>query len=275
MSSGRLPTRGPRPSRTAPAPTAPPAAYPAGAGRTPGGPRPKTHQPITREPTTHPRTPTSSTPVPTVTTPTPVRGHNLPLGYSTGSASRVLTVVASSTSRTTAHLQRWRKGAGGGWWRVGPLVTAHLGSQGMTRYPSESMSATPMGSFTLTRAFGRYADPGTALPYTHTTPADWWISQSGALYNTLQHCSANCPFTRGSPNEHLYYTTPYYNYAVVIDYNTRNAGPVRQGAGSAFFLHVSVGSSTAGCIAIPSSSLQMIMRWLTPGTHPRILVGTS
>jgi len=62
---------------------------------------------------------------------------------------------------------------------------------------------------------------------------------------------------------------------VVIDYNTRNApGGVRQGAGSAFFLHVTDGSATAGCVAIPQSRLVPLMRWLTPAAHPRILIGT-
>ena len=123
-------------------------------------------------------------------------------------------------------------------------MTAHVGAQGLTTHTSESKSATPIGSFTLTQAFGRYSDPGTALPYFKTRPSDWWISQAGSLYNTHQRCSSNCRFNRGSPNEHLYYETPYYNYAVVIDANTRNApGGVHQGRGSAFFLHVTDGAA--------------------------------
>ena len=114
-------------------------------------------------------------------------------------------------------------------------MPAWLGADGMTPHPSEQLSAAPMGSFTLTQAFGHDPIPGTALPYVQTDPADWWISQPGPLYNTMQHCSSGCAFTQGDPNEHLYYETPYYNYAVVIDYNRE---PVRQGAGSAFFLHV-------------------------------------
>ncbi len=42
---------------------------------------------------------------------------------------------------------------------------------------------------------------------------------------------------------------------MVIDYNTANApGGVRQGAGSAFFLHVAVGAPTEGCVAIDAAS---------------------
>jgi L,D-peptidoglycan transpeptidase YkuD (ErfK/YbiS/YcfS/YnhG family) len=184
-------------------------------------------------------------------------------------------VIAPSASSTTATLQRWARGAAG-WTRVGSAVTAHLGSDGMSAHASESRSATPEGSFTLTQAFGRDTNPGTALPYLHTTPADWWISQAGPLYNTHQRCASDCPFTQGSPNEHLYYETPFYDYAVVIDYNTRNApGGVRQGAGSAFFLHVTDGAPTAGCVSVPQGDLVQILRWLEPSRHPRILIGVA
>jgi L,D-peptidoglycan transpeptidase YkuD (ErfK/YbiS/YcfS/YnhG family) len=204
------------------------------------------------------------------------KGIALPLKYKTGKATRVITVRAVNRNRTTAHLQAWYKAPGGGWLKYGKGVRAHIGSQGMTSTPSEGASATPMGSFTLTQAFGRKADPGTPLPYFRTRPSDWWISESGRYYNTHQRCSSRCGFTRGAPNEHLYYETPYYNYAVVIDYNTRNApGGVHQGAGSAFFLHVTDGYATAGCVAIPQKKLVTLMKWLRPKTHPRILIGSE
>lgn len=130
-----------------------------------------------------------------------------------------------------------------------------------------------MGSFTLTQAFGARANPGTSLPYFRTTASDWWISQTGPLYNSHQQCSSGCRFVRGAPNEHLSFQTPAYNYAVVIDYNTANAGGVVQGAGSAFFLHVWNGMPTAGCVSIPQERLVALMRWLSRAAHPRILIG--
>jgi L,D-peptidoglycan transpeptidase YkuD (ErfK/YbiS/YcfS/YnhG family) len=207
----------------------------------------------------------------------PPGAQALPLDSATGSATEVITVVANSTSSTTAQLQAWTR-VPGGWARRGGPITAHVGSAGLTAHPSESLSATPIGSFTLTRAFGRDANPGSGLPYHQTTPADWWISQYGgayaSIYNTMQTCSSNCPFdtAANSPNEHLYYETPFYNYAVVINYNV---SPVVQGAGSAFFLHVTNGTATAGCVSIPQANLVSIMQWLSPADHPRILIGVS
>jgi L,D-peptidoglycan transpeptidase YkuD (ErfK/YbiS/YcfS/YnhG family) len=207
-----------------------------------------------------------------------VQGRPLPLRFRTGTATRVITVTASSTRSTTARLQAWTKASGGGWLAHGSAVTAHVGADGLSTQPSEYRSATPIGSFTLTHAFGHDTNPGTTLPYLHTRPSDWWISQAGPLYNTHQRCASSCAFRQGSPNEHLYYETPYYNYAVVIDYNTRNApGGVVQGAGSAFFLHVYPAGTgpTAGCVAIGQAKLISLLRWLTPTAHPRILIGVG
>lgn len=262
-------TSAPATSSTVPSTAAPAASSAASTHRAAPRTRPATSaaapRPASRTTSSHPAPPTTAAP----------RGSALPLALPTGDATRVVTVTAPGTGSTSGTLQAWQRDAGG-WTKVGPAVGAWFGSAGLSRTPSESQSATPIGSFTLTRAFGRLANPGTALPYRQTTPADWWISQSGPLYNTLQHCTGSCPFTQGDPNEHLYYETPYYDHAVVIDYNTANSPTgVRQGAGSAFFLHVSVGSPTAGCVAIPAGALTTLMRWLTPAAHPRILIGVA
>jgi L,D-peptidoglycan transpeptidase YkuD (ErfK/YbiS/YcfS/YnhG family) len=199
----------------------------------------------------------------------------LPLGYPTGNATRVITATAPSTGSTSGTVQAWQR-SGAGWVRYGAAMTAYFGSDGLTTAPSESRSATPIGSFTLTQAFGALPNPGTALPYRQTTVADWWISEPGPLYNTEQHCSAGCAFAQGAPNEHLVTERPYYNYAVVIDDNTTNSPTgVRQGAGSAFFLHVTTYSPTAGCVSIPQDRLVELLRWLAPAAHPRILIGVS
>ena len=230
--------------------------------------------PTVSAPSRIPRSTSKSAPSATRAAPTRSPGVSLPLPFRTRDARQVITAVAPSTSSTEGSVQAWRKVAGG-WRTVGPAVHAWFGSDGLTRQPSESLSATPIGSFTLTRAFGRLPDPGTAIPYTRTTPADWWISQPGPLYNTRQRCSTQCGFTEGDPNEHLFYTTPYYRYAVVIDYNTPNSPTgVVQGAGSAFFLHVTVGAPTQGCISIAQPQLVRLLRWLSPAKHPRILIGT-
>ena len=203
----------------------------------------------------------------------------LPLPFGTGDATRVVTVTAGSAGDTAGVLQAWQR-SGAGWQKYGAAIRAWLGSDGLTTHPSEQSTATPIGSFTLTQAFGRAPNPGTALPYFQTTPADWWVSQPGALYNTHQRCSGSCTFDTSSsssnPNEHLYYELPYYTYAVVIDANTANSATgVRPDGGSAYFLHVTVDAPTQGCVSIDESALVSLLRWLTPAAHPRILIGVG
>jgi L,D-peptidoglycan transpeptidase YkuD (ErfK/YbiS/YcfS/YnhG family) len=207
-------------------------------------------------------------PSPTSTHPAPA---GLPLSASTGTARQVITVVAPSTGSTTGTLQPWTKSSSG-WQRSGSAVTAHLGSQGLTEHPSESLSATPIGSFTLTQAFGSASNPGTRLAYFRTDASDWWVSDaSSRYYNTHYRCSSGCPFNTGD-GENLHAAGFVYTYAVVIDYNR---SPVTPGAGSAFFLHVTDGSATAGCVSIPEATLVSIMQWLDPSAAPRILIGVG
>ena len=259
-------------------PSAPPSPFAmTNSSTAPKRPAPRTTTRASTPPPVQPKPKPKPAPTPTpkpASHPAAPHGQALSLGYYTGSATRVITVVASSTGSTTASLQAWTKAAGGGWLPYGSAVTAHVGSQGLTTQPSESKSATPIGSFTLTQAFGARADPGTGLPYFQTDSRDWWVSDSNSSHSNQHYrCSAgSCPFDTGA-GENLLDAGFVYNYAVVIDYN-RFPTPV-QGAGSAFFLHVTNGQSTAGCVAIPQDRLVSLMHWLTPGTHPRILIGVA
>lgn len=219
-----------------------------------------------------PRATTTGTSSPAPVTPkattAPVR---LPLGVDPGSSTQVITVVAPSSGSTTATLTAWQLGAGGWTAVVGP-VAARIGRDGVG-VATEDSSRTPGGTFGLTEAFGRAGDPGTALPYRVIDNADWWVSDAkSSLYNQHTRCApGTCPFDE-SAGEHLFDAGASYNYAVVIDYNRSPAVP---GRGSAFFLHVTNGAPTVGCVAVPQSSLVAIMRWLDPAARPLISIGVG
>jgi L,D-peptidoglycan transpeptidase YkuD (ErfK/YbiS/YcfS/YnhG family) len=187
-----------------------------------------------------------------------------------GSSTQVVTVVAPSARSTTATVTAWQLGASGWTAVVGP-VSARVGAQGVGQ-ASEDRSRTPAGTFTLTEAFGRAANPGTRLPYRVINGNDYWVSdRTSPLYNQFQECSGTCPFTTAA-GEHLVDAGSSYDYAAVIDYNRRPAVP---GAGSAFFLHVTNGAATAGCVAIPRTSLVAILGWLNPAARPLISIGVG
>ena len=153
---------------------------------------------------------------------------------------------------------------------LGP-VPARVGAAGIGR-ASESTTRTPAGTFTLTEAFGRAGNPGTALPYRVVDGDDWWVSDvNSPRYNQYAEClPATCDFDE-EVSENLLAAGAVYDHAVVIDYN-RGGGP---GAGSAFFLHVSNGAPTAGCVAIAPGSLEALLTWLDPGARPVIAIGVG
>jgi L,D-peptidoglycan transpeptidase YkuD (ErfK/YbiS/YcfS/YnhG family) len=213
----------------------------------------------------------SAAPAPPRAAPRAAAGR-LPLPAPVGAAQQVVTVVLPSERATHGVLQAWTRLGNGKWQPAAAPALAFVGSAGLTRQPREGWPATPIGSFPLTQAFGRLAAPWSRLPYVRTSAADWWISQPGPLYNTLQHCVAGCPFTQGAPNTQLSTVTPQYDYAIVIDYNRH---PVVQGAGSGYFLHVTSGRPTNGCVSTSSDEVRFLLGWLDPARRPRILIGVG
>src|SRR5262249_8128486 len=136
---------------------------------------------------------------------------------------------------------------------------------------TEGSTRTPEGVWPLTEAFGILADDGTRLPYRRVDMSDWWVSDTASpRYNTYHRCPpGDCPFDEAA-GENLGRAGAVYQHAVVIDYNRR---PVNRGAGSAFFLHISAGHPTQGCVSMAPADLHSVMVWLDPARHPVIDIG--
>ncbi len=183
--------------------------------------------------------------------------------------SQVVLVNAPTATSTTATIEAWQR-TDNGWKPVVGPVLAQIGADGIG-HASESTSRTPAGLFSLTQTFGRAANPGTRQPWFHVTSNDWWVSDvHSPAYNTHQTCAVgSCPFNEAA-GENLDQAGAVYDYAAVIDYNRWAARP---GAGSAFFLHVTNGRPTAGCVATDRPTMIAILRWLDPRQHPMISLG--
>lgn len=181
---------------------------------------------------------------------------------------QVITVSVKSSTATTGVLEAWER-RGEEFTRVRGPVPVYVGEDGVG-LASERRSRTPRGVFALTESFGLARDPGTALPYTRVGLSHWWVSDvKSTHYNTMRVCSpgASCGF-RQSRSEQLG-AIGVYRYAIVMDYNR---DPVVPGRGSAFFLHVSEGKPTQGCISMNTSDLKWLLRWLEPSDEPVISV---
>jgi len=181
---------------------------------------------------------------------------------------QVITVEAATARSQTAVLRTWTLTPSGHYVEVFPPDVANVGVNGV-RPTREGLGRTPVGVFTMTQAFGNRSNNGTRLPYTLVGPSDWWDENPGSPgYNRLV-VSRVSP---GGNSENLYDAGEAYAHAVVINYNM---DPVVKGAGSGFFLHVSMGAPTEGCVSIPLGDLDRVMRWLNPSEHPVISIGVG
>jgi L,D-peptidoglycan transpeptidase YkuD (ErfK/YbiS/YcfS/YnhG family) len=208
-----------------------------------------------------------------------------------GDAGQVIVVTAPSWRSSTGTLRAYERDGAGGWRLVVSATPARLGWSGMYKADQrrQGTGKTPAGTFAIPRAFGRLADPGTALPYRQFDRDDAWTynPRDPATYNVFQDAPASWA-GYGSYVERLWTYGKQYRYVAVLDYNLPK-GPIRRGAdgirrvskpadtraGGGIFLHVSNGKSTAGCIAIPQSTMKAVLQWLDPSAKPVIVVGPT
>lgn len=166
---------------------------------------------------------------------------------------QIVAVVAQGSSAKVTFLEKKN-----GQWEEQFTTNGFVGSQGVGQ-ANESVSRTPRGAHSLGFAFGT-SNPGTNLPFRQITPNSYWISNvNDDQYNTWQERESS-----SRQDEHLINETVAYKYGIVINYNTSN--PVK-GGGSGFFLHVSNGSPTAGCVSVPQGKMVELMQRLHGGAY--------
>ena len=224
----------------------------------------------------HPRNaPTTTAPTaavpPAPSTTVPTAAATTTVAPPSDVAGQRVVVDATSADATTAELTAYQRTSAG--WRavLGPW-TAHVGYNGFAAPGAkrEGDGRTPSGTFSFGFAFGVDPDPGVHLAYRPVTgPNIVWDDDPGSPhYNEWVDSNTANPGANPEPMDN----TPAYDYGVVIDYNT---APVVPGAGSAIFLHVSTGGSTAGCVSLPMDELLAVLRWLDPAQGPTIVMGVG
>lgn len=146
-------------------------------------------------------------------------------------------------------------------WTVLVDSEGRMGRKGMGKQ-IEGDEKTPVGLYTAGMVFGNKENPGTALPYTHVTPAHYWVGDSNSpYYNQFVDINVTGDVFDKGKSEHLSAYGAVYNHCLDMGYNT--AGTPRKG--SALFLHCTNGYGTAGCVGIPEEDMAEILRQLKPG----------
>ena len=140
-----------------------------------------------------------------------------------------------------------------------------VGRGGITSDKGEGDGKTPSGTYGFTMAFGLKEDPGSMLPYHKVVKGDYWVDDpSSSYYNQLVNTSVTSRSWNSAEN--LAAASPYYNYALALDYN-QDCVP---GKGSAIFLHcftASADNGSAGCIRLPEARAKELVQSATGQTR--------
>ena len=141
----------------------------------------------------------------------------------------------------------------GGWVQIGSW-RGWNGLDGWTAKPSEYRRQTPVGIFSLTDAGGYAPNPGSRLPYDHST----------RRYSLMSHGVRT------------------FNHVIAINYNripgrvpADQTYPAGAAAGGGFWIHTEHHSGTGGCITIPDAGVVQLQRTPTRSAHPVIVMGPA
>jgi len=214
--------------------------------------------------------PTVATTQPTVATTPPTAAPSSLLVTrldAVGSADQVIAVDAAGYGTSYATLTAYQRGASG-WTQVFGPWTANIGRNGVAPPGTkrEGDGRTPSGTYGFDFMFGVNPNPGVKFPFRAITGTNivWDDDPASANYNEWINTNTA---SAGAGPEPMYVSA--YGSGAVIAYNDART----PGLGSAIFLHVSSGRSTAGCVALPPNELLPLLRWLDPARRPRIVIG--
>ena len=146
---------------------------------------------------------------------------------------------------------------------------AYVGKNGCDTDKHEGDGKTPVGVFEIRRGFGLATPPTVHIDYTQLKGGEQWVDDvASARYN--QWVTKDTTPVDWKSAEDLPKETVAYKYVAVIEYNTAN---IVKGAGSAIFLHCSLGKPTSGCISVSEEAMVKILGFVKPGT--RIAIARS
>ena len=138
-----------------------------------------------------------------------------------------------------------------------------VGKHGVSADKKEADGKTPSGMYSIKRAFGLAENPGTHIPYTQVSEDDVWVDDAESRYYN-QWAKKSFSDKDWKSAEALADEKVAYQYAAVIEYNTKN---ITSGAGSAIFLHCTKGTPTQGCVSIPQEDMRKLLLLMVDGTQ--------
>ncbi len=201
---------------------------------------------------------------------------------------QLVVAVAADWNSTSAQL--WmlqRSGKGKSWQLAAGPVPTKLGRTGLVwgrglhtpprgaTLKKEGDGKTPCGAFAIGQSYGTL-DPQTVklrnnMIYVHIGPSDLWVEDVNSEYYNrhIRLPDGRTPNTEWEKKQQMRLNDDAHKLKLFI---AHNALPnIVRGAGSAIFFHIwrdNGGRPTAGCTAMPETSLRQLIAWIDPASKP-------
>ena len=171
-------------------------------------------------------------------------------------------IVVAGVGETTCYVSMHEKDTDGKWKMI-LQAPGYIGLEGMGKADSYH-AVTPIGTFTIDKAFGIADDPGCQMEYTKVTEDDYWSGdmREGMHFNEFLNIK-DVPELNLEDSEHLIDYTYEYQYCLNMGYNSECV----PGEGSCFFFHCMslVKPYTGGCVAVNEAVMKVIMQKVRDG----------
>ena len=171
-------------------------------------------------------------------------------------------IVVAGVDKSTAYITMHEKGTDGNWRQI-IATPGFIGLEGLG--PADSYHTyTPVGTFTIDKAFGLAKDPGCKMDYLQVDDSYYWSGdeREGMRFNELVSIK-DLPDLDVEESERIADYDYAYQYVLNMGFNAS----CTPGHGYAFFFHSFRVNRpyTGGCVAVPEDIMRFIMQHVEPG----------
>lgn len=171
-------------------------------------------------------------------------------------------IVIAGVDKSTAYITMHEKDENGEWQQL-IATPGFIGLEGLGDANIEQ-TLTPIGTFTVDKAFGLADDPGCQMEYTKVDDSYYWSgdAREGMHFNELVSIK-DLPELDTENSEHIADYDAAYQYVLNMGYNSECV----EQKGFGFFLHCFRINRpyTGGCAAVPENIMKFIIKHVRPG----------
>lgn len=171
-------------------------------------------------------------------------------------------IVVAGVDKNTAYITMHEKEQDGTWQQI-IATPGFIGLDGLGE-ANINDAYTPVGTFTVDKAFGLAEDPGCQMEYTQVDDNYYWSGdgREGMHFNELVSVK-DLPDLNTENSERIADYDYAYQYCLNMGYNAE----CEYEKGFGFFMHCFRNNRpyTGGCVSVPENIMKFVMQHVKPG----------